>query len=406
MTDNKCKRKKILATDGFVVDLLMSFIFILTTLSVELVAIRYVQADVPYNVVMIDLLVVIIFTCLRRLQVDIKIILAAHPVVAVLLFGAHRKLLSGYYDDWFAMIFLIAVLFFNMIYSLSCMGKKSTLRAKPEGMYFSLLVHLLLFFAVGLSVTIYPILVNAVLMVMCYLAARQMDIFETKYAHSISSSSQSSSEIRQNNRKTVVILLISVMVSMCALFLFPYDAFYAFILACLRALFKILNSLADDPEAGQPEMGENLDFEFDQSSGETPLLLKMILSVVVVAVSLLMLNFFGTLLINFIKSFRLPKFELYRDSEKEDLIVTDLIEDIAHDRKKIKRRDMGKGEEYRIRKKYYDKVRRAVKKGVPIRRSSTPGQIERLIREAGDSSISELTPIYQEIRYNKKGSSQ
>ena len=406
MTDVR-NRKKLFATDDFVVDLLMSLVFALSSISVEFVAIRYVQLSIPYHVVMLQLLVVMIYTFLRRLQLDIRVILAAHPVVMILTLWTFKTIGKRYYSDWFASLFLFFIILSAMIYSLSCLGKRSTMRAKPEGIYFSLFIHFLLFFAVGNSVMIYPILVDAAIMVMCYLAARQLDVFEKRYSHSINTSSQSSSAIRKNNRLTVVILLLSVMVSLCALFLFPYDAFYRMLLFILRMIFKLINSLVDEPETADQDFGERFDLELEQDAGETPLLIKVILSIVAVGIALLLLNFFGTLIVNLIRNLRLPKFEMYKDKNiEDDRIVTDLIEDIGHDRKKIRRRDMGKGEEYRIRKKYYDTVRRAAKRGVDIRTSSTPGQIEKLILESGDSSISELTPIYQEIRYNKKGSSK
>ncbi len=406
MTDVR-NRKKLFATDDFVVDLLMSLVFALSSISVEFVAIRYVQLSIPYHVVMLQLLVVMIYTFLRRLQLDIRVILASHPVVMILTLWTFKTIGKRYYSDWFASLFLFFIILSAMIYSLSCLGKRSTMRAKPEGIYFSLFIHFLLFFAVGNSVMIYPILVDAAIMVMCYLAARQLDVFEKRYSHSINTSSQSSSAIRKNNRLTVVILLLSVMVSLCALFLFPYDAFYRMLLFILRMIFKLINSLVDEPETADQDFGERFDLELEQDAGETPLLIKVILSIVAVGIALLLLNFFGTLIVNLIRNLRLPKFEMYKDKDiEDDRIVTDLIEDIGHDRKKIRRRDMGKGEEYRIRKKYYDTVRRAAKRGVDIRTSSTPGQIEKLILKSGDSSISELTPIYQEIRYNKKGSSK
>ena len=406
MTDNK-KNRKIIATDGLAVDILMSFIFALSAVSVELVAIKYVQLDIPYQILMLQTLIVIVFALLRRLQVRVKFILIAHPVAALLTLIAFKFVGGSYYKDWFAGVFLFAVVFFNMLYSISCLRARKAIRALPEGVYFALILHLLLFFAVGFTIMIYPILVDAALIIMCYLAARQVDIFESKYAHSISTSSQTSSEIRKNNRLTVVLLLFSVMVSLCALFLFPYDAFYALTLMVLRVIIRFILSFAKEEKLGNDGLG-GLDQKLPVADeGATPLPLKILFAVIAVVVALLIVNFFGTLIVNFIKSFRLPEFEKYKDEDKEENeIVTDIIEDIGHDAKlSVRRKDFGKGEEYRIRKKYYDKVRKAIKKGVAIRRSSTPGQIEKLIADSGDTTIKELTPLYQEIRYNKKGSS-
>ena len=140
MTDVR-NRKKLFATDDFVVDLLMSLVFALSSISVEFVAIRYVQLSIPYHVVMLQLLVVMIYTFLRRLQLDIRFILAAHPVVMILTLWTFKTIGKRYYSDWFASLFLFFIILSAMIYSLSCLGKRSTMRAKPEGIYFSLFIH-------------------------------------------------------------------------------------------------------------------------------------------------------------------------------------------------------------------------------------------------------------------------
>ena len=57
--------------------------------------------------------------------------------------------------------------------------------------------------------------------------------------------------------------------------------------------------------------------------------------------------------------------------------IIDIIESIGSMKNKFarKNRDFGSGYERRIRKQFYDKTRNAMKKGLPVGDSSTPGQI-------------------------------
>ena len=77
-----------------------------------------------------------------------------------------------------------------------------------------------------------------------------------------------------------------------------------------------------------------------------------------------------------------------------------VIENIKEEAKP-RHMDFGSGYEKRIRKKYYQKVKHAMAKGVQIKNSSSAKQIEKLIRNSGDKSITELTEKYEEVRYNR-----
>ena len=97
-----------------------------------------------------------------------------------------------------------------------------------------------------------------------------------------------------------------------------------------------------------------------------------------------------------------PKYRKFT-SETEDGIIVDTIEDINPDQKirKARYHDFGEGHEYRIRKKFYTKPRRAMRDGLPVSSSSTPGQIETALLANGDDEISELRTEYEKVRYSK-----
>ncbi len=104
----------------------------------------------------------------------------------------------------------------------------------------------------------------------------------------------------------------------------------------------------------------------------------------------------------FIKMFRQAE-ETERVVENES--VVDIIENLTPKKSHVfrnEKKDFGSGEEKEVRKKYYRTVQKAIYSGADIRSSSSPKQIESVLKEKGDQSISELTSRYQSVRYGKK----
>ena len=397
---------KYLVTTGLLVDILMSFVFLLSGISIELILNKYVSAGISYLDMLLQCLIVPSFAIIRHLRLRKIHILILHPVCVAVVYGAYYLLGGLYRSNAFAAVFLFAMVFFNMMYSgYQVLMKKRELRAVPDGVYFSMALHLLLLISVGFSVSLYPLLVDAVLILMCYLTARQIDVFENTYFHSINSSSQPSAAIRRNNRLTVIVLVISVMFALCMIFIFPYEAFYAMLLALAKLLVDILLPYREGEDiVPNGDLASQRDMLPLVTEEGLPFPLKIVGAIIVILLTMFILNLLYNFIMRLIRNFRLPDEDIIQ--ERDD-VVTDIIEELDHTTvaSKLKRKDFGKGEEYRIRKKYYDKVRKAIKKGVDIRKSSTPKQIESLIAASGDESIRELTPLYENVRYNKKGSS-
>ena len=189
------------------------------------------------------------------------------------------------------------------------------------------------------------------------------------------------------------------------IFIFPYEAFYAMLLALAKLLVDILLPYREGEDiVPNGDLASQRDMLPLVTEEGLPFPLKIVGAIIVILLTMFILNLLYNFIMRLIRNFRLPDEDIIQ--ERDD-VVTDIIEELDHTTvaSKLKRKDFGKGEEYRIRKKYYDKVRKAIKKGVDIRKSSTPKQIESLIAASGDESIRELTPLYENVRYNKKGSS-
>ena len=100
-----------------------------------------------------------------------------------------------------------------------------------------------------------------------------------------------------------------------------------------------------------------------------------------------------------------PKYTKRKQLTEDDNLV-DTIEDIRPEKKPFITRgpDFGTGHERRIRKQFYNKTRRAMKKGLPVYSSSTPGQIEKVLLANGDKEIAPLRQEYEKVRYGRNKS--
>ncbi len=96
------------------------------------------------------------------------------------------------------------------------------------------------------------------------------------------------------------------------------------------------------------------------------------------------------------------KYAEANNSDGDDSVI-DIIENIGPLKKMFsgRNRDFGTGYERRIRKQFYDKTRNAMKKGLPVGDSSTPGQIEAVLNAYGDEEISALREEYENVRYGQ-----
>ena len=123
---------------------------------------------------------------------------------------------------------------------------------------------------------------------------------------------------------------------------------------------------------------------------------KILIALILIGLVLLILNGIRLLIQN------APKITKAKEMTEDENLV-DTIEDIQPEKRKFFTggHDFGKGSERRIRKQFYDKTRRAMKKGLPVGNSSTPGQIESVLKKHGDKDREALRQEYEKVRYGK-----
>ena len=108
---------KYLVTTGLLVDILMSFVFLLSGISIELILNKYVSAGISYLDMLLQCLIVPSFAIIRHLRLRKIHILILHPVCVAVVYGAYYLLGGLYRSNAFAAVFLFAMVFFNMMYS-------------------------------------------------------------------------------------------------------------------------------------------------------------------------------------------------------------------------------------------------------------------------------------------------
>lgn len=247
---------------------------------------------------------------------------------------------------------------------------------------------------------------NTILCAVLFLVMRQVAVFDTKYYHSIRSSSRPQEQLKKQNYRTAAALVGIFALSLVVLRLIPVSLLTNIILAGLKALLRwliplflalleFIGSLFKNIK-GEEEVEEEM-LEPEELLGDAPWV--HVLSVII---AIIILIGFVLLLLNAIRIVirNAPKYGKEKESSN-DGIVTDTIENIAPQRIPLfwKRPDFGKGRERRIRKQFYDKTMRAMRKGLPVSSSSTPGEIEKVLTENGDTGFAQLRKEYENVRY-------
>ena len=242
------------------------------------------------------------------------------------------------------------------------------------------------------------IMFNTVAMTAIYIIMRQIAVFDTKYYHSIHKISRSSSLLKKQNYKTVAFLAGVIAVTLGVLAISPYawlSNLYALIVDAILRLIAYLFRNFDphiDEEFVPLRRDRGDDWDYGGGGWLGILILQILAVIIVILIAILVFNSVR----QFIKS--APK---NPENMKEEDALIDTIEDIPPEKRSqvAKNRDFGTGYERRIRKRFYDKTRRAIKKGLPVSDSSSPGQIEDVLLAGGDKEIASLKKEYEKVRY-------
>ena len=250
---------------------------------------------------------------------------------------------------------------------------------------------------------------NTFLCAVLYLVMRQVAVFDEKYYHSIRNSSQPQVLLRKQNYRTAAGLVGIFAIALIILKLIPVESLTKIVLAGLQALLRVLiplifaildfiASLIKDISGEQEPAEEEMELP-EELFGDEPWL--RVLSIII---AIIILIGFILLVVNTIRLIiqNAPRYGKEKKST-DDGIVTDTIENINPDKGFFfrKRLDFGKGNERRIRKRFYDKTVSAMKKGLPVSSSSTPGEIEKVLLESGDKDFPALRTEYEKVRYGR-----
>ena len=169
------------------------------------------------------------------------------------------------------------------------------------------------------------------------------------------------------------------------------------ILGGIMYLLSLLEFTDDYIDLDLQESEEML--EFEEIAAEDPFTRAVAIGLLVIVIVVILI-----VVIKSVRAYlknRPKKNEI--DEISDDEILIDTIENIAPEEELLgKSHDFGTGYERQVRKRFYDKTRRAMRKGLPVSDASTPGQIESALLANGDKEIASLRKEYEKVRYGKE----
>ncbi|MCR5058080.1 MAG: hypothetical protein K6A81_05625 [Clostridiales bacterium] len=415
MTDDPSK--KILITAGIVPDILESLVTAITFISFGMFCILYFPyLYLGYGHLLTMILVTIAFCFIRRLRINQLLMIGLHLVFgAAFLFLLHIIFFQFLKNDITNTIFVGIIIFVLFIFSILKRYRRRIERSTFDSVVVALCVHVFMLLGStfgAIPVDLSTILFDAILIVILYLSGRQLSVFESSYYHNLHSSTQPIHSIKRQNYISLLYLFGGVLFALFMLVLVPINPILSTLSKVMPLIGKFFGWLVDvlfswmsdsDLESSGQEGTPIQDKRDTNVDSITEIISAVIVTIFVIAIAFVLFRFLVLGLRNIWKKFHLAESD-EKVIENENNAVIDIIEKTEHKkvRKKHLTRDFGTGEEAKIRKRYYQTVTRAIHAGVPIKDSSSPRQIEKLLKEKGDPSISELTSQYESVRYNKR----
>lgn len=397
MTD----KKDLFVRGGLLSDLMLGLIVFLTTVSGEIFLMYGYMSEMNLRPVFLFLPIIYVvpFLILRRLRLRQHQMIGVH-ILCIVLPAVIISLITRAVPMEIAEVVLSGVI--QAVYSLKQRYNLTDFSVDTGILFPSLTVNLISFLVISYfddTSFLSLILANSVLTVTFFFVARQNNVLETDYCHSLRSESGSGYSVKRQNRLNMIIIVLGIVISLLLIFFFPVDAVSNAVKTLLVNLFYILMRLLPRTKSGvtRPEYGLVPMEEEVMEGGEANILLKIF----VLLIFLLSVAGFFALVVLGIKAL-LSRYRMVEDrpSVSSDGVVVDLIENVARTKRKGRvSLDFGKGYEREIRKKFYRKVRKGMKDGLPLGRTSSPRQIEKALLDNGDASIPELTDAYETVRY-------
>ena len=398
------EKNSLLIKYGMLADLMLGLIVYLTVQSAEMfVMYGYITAlDLGFRFLVVPVVFTFGFLILRRLRLKQLWMIATH-VLFIVAASAVIFVLAG--ANAYAKVAVLLSAILQAVYSLKQRYRIEDFVVRSDLLYLGLTVNLISFIIISYHKKadfLSLILINTILIVTFFFVARQSNVLDVAYYHSLRSETQNVNSVKRQNRMSMIIIVLGIAVSLFLLYTFPTDTvtrvLSAIIVAILKFIFGHLKAGEDVKPDAPDDMDLNMPFAPDQ--GGDPIVLKIIVLLVFLVI---VAGFFASLVVA-IRAF-LARYSVADDKPAADSdgAVIDLIENVKKtQRGKKESMDFGKGYEKEIRKKFYHKVRKGMKAGLPIGKTSSPRQIEKVLAAKGDASISELTDSYEKVRYSKE----
>ena len=395
--------------DSLFAEILLSVIIGITILSIATLLKCYIELfEVSIYPQYTLLIVSVLHTIARRFRIKSKAaVFVLHVMVslAYYLIAIQIPILefgNSAPNKVYLIILLVAFTLFSFLYSL----KPAFMAADIEFMAFPAAFHVIgyiLYIIADRKEFANTLLFNAIAIAIIFIIMRQIAVFDTKYYHSIHKISRPSAMLKKQNYKTVIGLILIIAVSLALLTIFPYALLSDILKSGLVLIFRFFIHLLLSNHSQEPELQLNDPYQrldLAQELSEDNPILNIIAYIAYFIIAALILTTIISGLIALLRN--TPQADKSDEKAADDNLI-DTIEDIKPEKKKLfaKSHDFGTGRERRVRKQFYDRTRRAMKKGLPVSDSSTPGQIEQVLRANGDKDISALKKEYEEVRYTK-----
>ena len=395
--------------DSLLAEIMLSVIMGITLLSCMVVIKSYIDIiDVSIYMQFVPLILSVIHVLIRRTTIRSQfLIFILHLVSDVLFFFIVTAIPVLQYGNSIAnRVYLAAIIIAFTLFSLFYRLKPAFSAADAQFIAFPLAIHIvfyLLYVVARQEKFSRNIIIHALIIVVIFIIMRQIAVFDAKFYHSIHKSSKPIALLKKQNNRTVAGLIIVIAVALLALTVFPTEWLSNIVLAVIKAIGRFIAFLIsllekifiDDSTITIPMQVAELTEEAGEMNPYLEIFGRLLAFIFLTTVTVLIIGAIHRLVRN------APKYKKNEVTESDAL--TDTIEDIRPEKRSFttKGLNFGTGHERRIRKQFYAKTRRAMKKGLPVSNSSTPGQIENVLRSAGDREISGLRKEYEKVRYGK-----
>ena len=372
--------------DSLPAEILLSIIMGITLLSCLVIIRSYINIiEVSMYMQFVPLIMSVVHALIRRTTIKSQFaIFILHIAADVLFFFIVINIpILQYGNSTANKVYLVAILIaftlFSLFYRL-----KPTSASDKEFIAFPAIIHIvfyLLYVIAHQEKYSRNIIIHAIIIAILYIVMRQIAVFDAKFYHSIHKSSKPMALLKKQNNRTIIGLLVIIAVALIALTVFPIDWISNILLEGLKVIVSfiiyLISGIAKFLQGDSTTDIYMQEVKLTEEGGEMNPYLeifgKMLAFFLLISVLVLLANALRILIRN------APKYKNKEVAESD--LLTDTVEDIRPEKKSFVTRGLnfGTGHERRVRKQFYYKTRRAMKKGLPVSNSSTPGQIENVL---------------------------